>query len=99
MRRCFLCGCTASKAQCISLHRMPQEQCLFERWADFARVNYNLLELNGHSFICSRHFEKDCFHRQSGFEGQQRRLKEGSIPTVRFVSTSCHDTTKKVRLF
>lgn len=64
----------------ISLFGVPKDQALFEEWAKVIPIKRK--PLNPKSLVCQLHFEETCIKNSN--KKKNRRLKTGSIPTLRF---------------
>ncbi|PFX27041.1 THAP domain-containing protein 4 [Stylophora pistillata] len=82
VRHCIAFGCTS---------RSSKEDCRGLAWSSLPLSNKDLLQkwlvnirrentpLNKNSYLCSKHFEPECFVKSLG--GQRMRLKPDAIPT------------------
>nr|CAH0102921.1 unnamed protein product [Daphnia galeata] len=68
----------------ISLFGVPKDQALFEEWAKVIPIKRK--PLNPKSLVCQLHFEETCIKNSN--KKKNRRLKTGSIPTLRFTRES-----------
>jgi len=59
-----------------TLCRFPKDESLRRQWEH--NVRREGWSATNYSFLCSTHFEEECFDRT----GQQVRLRAGSVPTV-----------------
>lgn len=83
VRHCIAFGCTnrSNKVTCkhLSWHSLPlNNKELLKAW--LAKIKRENTPLSKNSFLCSEHFEKECFSRS--FAGRKVTLKPGSVPTI-----------------
>ncbi|KAG7235266.1 hypothetical protein INR49_002872, partial [Caranx melampygus] len=86
--KCVVRGCRASNK---SLHRLPKEQNIAEKWIEFVFGDPHR-PVSAKSFVvCSAHFAPECIHNQRQFDVgvlSKLILKKGAIPTIRDPSES-----------
>lgn len=76
----------------ISMHRFPTDPLIRQQWVKFVRrhrVDFMPAEYSSRIYLCSAHFEPDCFSKRFAAtletfenEGTKRFLSRGSIPTI-----------------
>lgn len=83
-RRCVVQGCsnTPNLEAGISVHISPKNKSARDKWARFVRTHRANFNPQGRFMVCSEHFGEDCFERSLHFEGSQRTLRPGSVPTI-----------------
>ena len=73
-----------TKGTRISYHRLPLDEKLAQQWLEKTK-RANPPKRNS-CYVCSDHFDSDCFERSYKFEltGQKekRALKDGAVPTI-----------------
>lgn len=84
-RRCVVQGCnnTPNLEGGISVHISPKNKSARDKWARFVRTHRANFNPQGRFMVCSEHFVEECFERSLHFEGSQRTLRPGSVPSVR----------------
>ena len=88
-RRCVVqcCSRVSNKELGISMHTSPSSGPIRtekKRFVSQRRKDFNPTCTFG---ICSLHFETDCFTRAVNVKGTERRIKPGSAPTIRKVTS------------
>ena len=83
VRHCVAFGCTnrSDKPACkgLSWHSLPlNNKELLKTW--LVKIRRENTPLSKNSFLCSEHFDKECFTRS--FAGRKVSLKRGSVPTL-----------------
>ncbi|XP_077347750.1 uncharacterized protein LOC143996532 [Lithobates pipiens] len=107
MPSCFVQHCSHVSGKQVTsdnttLFRFPKDCDQIKIWLEKAGMEHYMIERfttlimedkKGDSFrICSQHFSEDCFQ----MEGNRRKLKTGSIPTIfQEMPTTSKHTTKK----
>ena len=99
MVHCCVPGCTnySATTENVSYHKIPKDPSLKNAWiACLRRDNLPPLE---NSYVCSDHFEKECFESnlREQLTGQKykRKLKRDAVPSCFSFSTSL--PPKKIR--
>lgn len=96
---CFVHGCENNSG---SLHVLPKENYLREKWAQFIWRGKTPAVISERARICSSHFQEHCFENfqmhQRGF-AKMLRLKPDSIPTIYSVSQQENTLVGYVYLF
>lgn len=92
MVHCCVPKCTnySAKTKSVSYHIIPRDSKLQKAW--IARLRRDNLPPLENCYVCSDHFEKDCFdldlrEKVTGERGK-RRLKPDSIPSIFNFTTS-----------
>ena len=82
--RCTVQGCSnkSNIRAGISLHRSPEFGSERDQWLRFVRTHRANFTPRGIFVVCSVHFEENCFERVVHVEGEQRRIRPHSIPTI-----------------
>ena len=86
MPNCCVPGCTnySSKTTDISYHKIPTDPTLKKAW--IARIRRDNLPPAKYCYVCSVHFEPECFEvnfmEQLLGQKSKRKLKAGSIPSI-----------------
>lgn len=81
--RCIIPGCSASN---ISLHSLPKERDVADKWMDFVFGDLPRPLLNQSFRVCTAHFTPECIQNQGLYDAgvvSRLMLNKGSIPTIR----------------
>ncbi|XP_078028004.1 uncharacterized protein LOC144464520 [Epinephelus lanceolatus] len=83
---CFVFGCNAAKEDIVSVHVLPKDLQLREKWVQFIWKNRNVPDkLPEKTRICSSHFPEHCFEnftqKQMGF-ATKLVLKPDAVPSI-----------------
>ncbi|XP_030249420.1 uncharacterized protein LOC115567202 isoform X3 [Sparus aurata] len=80
--KCIIPGCSATNK---SLHSLPKERNLADKWMDFIFGDQNQ-PIQSQSFrVCTGHFTPECIQNQGLYDAgvvSKLLLKKGSIPTI-----------------
>jgi len=74
----------------VSFFGVPKDQSLFEEWKRLIPIKRKAL--NPKSLVCQLHFQENCIKKTNRKHGP-RRLKAGSIPTLRLTRKPHVDLT------
>lgn len=83
-KRCVAAGCSSTCKDGVHLYGFPKDPELRKKWVD----QVNKWEPTAHSYLCSKHFEEDCFQPYSklaeslGVGKVRVLLKTDAIPTI-----------------
>ena len=86
-RRCVAAGCSNTHSDSISMHKFPKDPELRKKWEKQVQRTRERWSATENSFLCSEHFEADCFEVDSMLAEQmglkkRRRLKPDAVPTI-----------------
>ena len=88
-KRCVAAGFSSTCKDGLHLYSFPKDPELRKKWGDQVKRTRDKWEHTDHSYLCSKHFEDDCFQPYSNKlakslgEGKVRvLLKTGAILTV-----------------
>ena len=86
-RRCVAAGCSNTHSDNISMHKFPKDPEVRQKWEKQVQRTREKWSATESSFLCSNHFEADCFEVDSILAEQmglkrRKRLKPGAIPTI-----------------
>ena len=83
-RRCVVqyCSRVSEKELGISMHTSPSSGNIRTKWKTFVSQHRKDFNPTGPFGLCSLHFETDCFTRAVHVKGTERRIKQGSVPTI-----------------
>lgn len=85
-RRCVAGGCSNTKANNVSLHDFPSDQCKRKLWERFVQQRRrDFLKSTPTSVLCSAHFTDDNFEspmRLAFGLKRYRTLLKGAVPTM-----------------
>lgn len=94
VRRCVAAGCSNTHSHNVSMHQFPKDPELRLKWEKQVQRTRDKWRATDNSFLCSDHFEADCFNVDSVLAEQmglkkRRTLKPDAVPTifVRHVAT------------
>jgi len=85
--KCSVAGCNTVHS---SVYSLPTSEPLKKQWMDFINEGNAPLTLPKYVYVCSNHFESDCFLNEGQFKAglaSKLILKSGSFPTVRDPTT------------
>ena len=97
-RRCVLqyCSRVSDKELGISMHTSPSSGNIPTRWKRFVSQHRKDFNPTGPFGLCSLYFETDCFTRAVHVKGTERRIKQGSVPTIwKVTSGSIRERSRK----
>ena len=86
-RRCVAAGCSNTHSDNVSMHKFPQDPELRLKWEKQVQRTREQWSATENSFLCSDHFEADCFEvdsllaKQMGLK-KRKRLKPDAVPTI-----------------
>ncbi|XP_042345621.1 uncharacterized protein LOC121945487 [Plectropomus leopardus] len=83
---CFVLGCNAAKGELVSVHVLPKDLQIREKWVQFIWKNRSVPDkLPEKTRICSSHFPEHCFEnftqKQMGF-ATKLVLKPDAVPSI-----------------
>ena len=86
-RRCVAAGCSNTHSDTISMHKFPKDPELRLKWEKQVQRTRERWSATENSFLCSDHFEADCFEVDSMLAEKmglkkRRRLKLDAVPTI-----------------
>lgn len=94
--KCIIPGCSASNK---SLHSLPKERNLADKWMDFI-FGEQTQPVQSQSFrVCTGHFTPECIQNQGLYDAgvvSKLLLKRGSIPTIWDPSQNIKTVSKNV---
>ena len=64
------------------MHTSPSSDNIRTKWKRFVSKHRKDFNPTGRFGISSLHFETDCFTRVVHVKGTERRIKQGSVPTI-----------------
>ncbi|CAH2099066.1 unnamed protein product [Euphydryas editha] len=64
----------------LSFYKIPADENLKKQWLESIKQHCDI-DLNKYSFVCSRHFEKECFGKTFSWL-KNGKLKKGCCPTI-----------------
>ena len=76
------CSRVSDKELGISMHTSPSSGNIRTKWKRFVSQHRKDFNPTGPFGLCSLHFETDCFTRAVHVKGTERRIKQGSVPTI-----------------
>ena len=87
VNRCVAAGCSNTPSDLVSLFKFPNDATLRRKWEKQVQRTRAQWKATDHSYLCSDHFNEDCFEVDSALALQfgmkkRRRLKPGVVPTV-----------------
>ena len=65
VRRCVAAGCSNTHSDNTSLHKFPRDPELRLKWEKQVQRTRDKWKATENSFLCSDHFEQDCFEVDS----------------------------------
>ncbi|XP_039541035.1 uncharacterized protein LOC120488385 isoform X2 [Pimephales promelas] len=83
-------------------HLLPTSETLKKQWMDFIYEGKAPRTLPKYVYVCSNHFESDCFLNEGQFKAglaSKLILKYGSLPTVRDPTSSPEEASTSTRSF
>jgi hypothetical protein len=84
----------------VTFHLFPNDENVIDKWIQsllsnrfetgFSKVED--IKITKGSYICSDHFEQDCFFQRQGCARSQnhRRLKKDAVPTIFKIKVNCY---------
>ena len=86
-RRRVAAGCSNTHSDSISMHKFPKDSELRKKWEKQVQRTRERWSATENSFLCSEHFEAECFEVDSMLAEQmglkkRRRLKPDAVPTI-----------------
>ena len=76
------CSRVSDKELGIAMNTSPSSGNIRTKWKRFVSQHRKNFNPTGPFGICLLHFETDCFTREVHVKGTERRIKQGSIPTI-----------------
>ncbi|XP_039537948.1 uncharacterized protein LOC120486154 [Pimephales promelas] len=95
--KCTVAGCNTVHS---SVYSLPTSEPLKKQWMDFIYEENAPLTLPKYVYVCSNHFESDCFLNEGQFKAglaSKLILKSGSFPTVRDPTTPPEEASTSTR--
>ena len=65
VRRCVAAGCSNSHSDNVRMHKFPRDPELRKKWEKQVQRTREQWTATETSFLCSDHFEADCFEEGS----------------------------------
>ena len=87
VRRCIAAGCSNTHSHNVSMHKFPSDPELRLKWEKQVRRTRDKWCATDSSFLCSDHFEADCFEVDSVLAEQmglkkRKKLKPDAVPAI-----------------
>ena len=84
---CWLFQCSNTPSDRVSLFKFPSDATLRRQWEKQVQRTRAEWKATDHSYLCSDHFNEDCFEVDSALASQfgikkRKRLRPGVVPTI-----------------
>ena len=81
---CVAAGCSNTPSDCVSLFKFPSDATVRRQWEKQVQQTRAQWKVTDHSYLCSDHFNEDCFEVDSTLASQFgiKKRRPGVVPTI-----------------